>query len=293
MMARHVPAPHLRWPYHRVVSDGPASHPDVLLVDNPRPGVRRLTLNRPEKRNALNNALRGALFVALQEADRDNAVHVTILRGAGPCFSSGYDLGSDLSADRPSYTPGGDGGWARHVTDGWLSLWDLAKPVIAQVHGYAMAGGSELAAACDLVYLADDATISHPVLRVAGTPDFAIHPWLVGLRNSLEMVLTGDPVDAAEAVRVGYANRAFPPAELDEAVLAVAERMASIPHELLQLNKRWVYRAMDAMGARTAIRSAPDLGALGPHVPSIQENLDGLRSRIRDAARSPDDDPAT
>ena len=127
MMARHVPAPHLRWPYHRVVSDGPASHPDVLLVDDPRPGVRRLTLNRPEKRNALNNALRGALFAALQEADRDNAVHVTILRGAGPCFSSGYDLGSDLSADRPSYTPGGDGGWARHVTDGWLSLWDLAS----------------------------------------------------------------------------------------------------------------------------------------------------------------------
>ena len=101
-----------------------------------------------------------------------------------------------------------------------------------------MAGGPELAAACDLVYLANDATISHPVLRVAGTPDFAIHPWLVGLRNSLEMVLTGDPVDAAEAVRVGYANRAFPATELDEAVLAVAERMASIPHELLQLNKR-------------------------------------------------------
>jgi len=257
---------------------------DVLLVDEPRPGVRRLTLNRPEKRNALDNALRTALFDALGEADRDDAVHVTILRGAGPCFSSGYDLGSDLSADRPTYTADGDGSWARQATEGWLSLWDLAKPVIAQVHGYAMAGGSELAAACDLVYLADDATISHPVLRVAGTPDFAVHPWLVGLRNAMELVLTGDAVDAAEAVRIGYANRAHPAGELDEAVLDVAERIAGVPHELLQLNKRWVYRAMDAMGARTAIRAAVDLGALAQHAPGVQDNLANLRSRIRRAA---------
>ncbi|GIS98817.1 MAG: hypothetical protein CM1200mP26_05300 [Acidimicrobiales bacterium] len=257
----------------------------ILLVDDPRPGVRRLTLNRPEKRNALNNALRDALFSALREADRDDAVHVSILRGVGPCFSSGYDLGSDLKANRPSYTPAGDGAWARHVTDGWLSLWDLAKPVIAQVHGYAMAGGSELAAACDLVYLADDATISHPVLRVAGTPDFAVHPWLVGVRNAMEMVLTGDAMDANEAVRTGYANRSYPANDLDDAVLAVAERIAGVPHELLQLNKRWVYRAMDPYGGpQGPIRAATDLGSIASHVPTIQENMVDLRNRIRDAA---------
>ena len=159
----------------------------------------------------MDNALRGALFGALREADRDDAVHLSVIRGAGTCFSSGYDLGSDLSADRPSYTAGGAGSWARQVTDGWLSLWDLAKPVIAQVHGYAMAGGSELAAACDLVYLADDATISHPVLRVAGTPDFAVHPWLVGLRNAMEMVLTGDAVDAADPYGSATPTGRFPP----------------------------------------------------------------------------------
>ncbi len=280
----------LPWPPTiRHVAEHPAQHPsgnpaENLLVDDPRPGVRRLTLNRPEKRNALDNALRTALFEALRASDVDDAVHVTILRGAGPCFSSGYDLGSDLSADRPTYTAGGDGSWPRQATEGWLSLWDLAKPVIAQVHGYAMAGGSELAAACDLVYLADDATISHPVLRVAGTPDFAVHPWLVGLRNAMEMVLTGDAVTADEAVRVGYANRAYPADELDDAVLAVAERMAAIPHELLQLNKRWVYRAMDAMGARTAIRSAVDLGSLAQKAPGVQANLADLRNRIRGAA---------
>ncbi|MDG2427348.1 MAG: enoyl-CoA hydratase-related protein [Acidimicrobiales bacterium] len=257
-----------------------------LLVDDPRPGIRRLTLNRPEKRNALDNELRGALLAALRDADYDDEVHVTILRGSGPCFSSGYDLSSDLKANRPSYTAGGDGGWPRHVTDGWLSLWDLAKPVIAQVHGYAMAGGSELAAACDLVYLADDATISHPVLRVAGPPDFAFHPWLVGVRNAMETVLTGDAMDAAEAVRTGYANRLYPPHDLEKSVLTIAERIAGVPHELLQLNKRWVYRAAEAMGARASIRAATDIGALSPHIPAVQQNLDDLRNQIRGASRN-------
>lgn len=256
----------------------------ILLSEDPCPGVRRLTLNRPEKRNALNNELRRSLFEALHSADQDDRICVTVLRGAGKCFSSGYDLSSDLKSNRPSYTPAGDGAWARHVTDGWLSIWDLSKPVIAQVHGYAMAGGSELAAACDLVYLADDATISHPVLRVAGTPDFAVHPWLVGLRNAMEMVLTGDAVDATEAVRIGYANRSYPSNELEGAVLEIAERIAGVPRQLLQLNKRWVYRAMDAMGARTAIRAAADIGALAPYAPSVQENLDSLRDHIKDAA---------
>ena len=256
----------------------------LVLVDDPRPGVRRLTLNRPEKRNAMDNVLRSELFAALEAADRDDTVHVTILRGAGSCFSSGYDLSSDLSADRPYHTPDGPAAWAHHVTKGWLWIWDLAKPVIAQVHGYAMAGGSELAAACDLVYLAEDATISHPVLRLAGTPDVAVHPWLVGLRNAMEMVLTGDPVDAAEAVRMGYANRCFPADELEERVLDLAERIAGVPSGLLQINKRWVHRAMEAMGARTAIRSVPDLQGLAQQVPEVRELLGDLTDQVKRTA---------
>ena len=155
----------------------------LVLVDDPAPRVRRLTLNRPEKRNAISNALRTQLYDALHAADRDPAIGVSIIRGAGPCFSSGYDLKSSLGENRPFYTPGGDGTWSRHVADGWSRLWDLAKPVIAQVHGYAMAGGSELAAACDLVYIADDAQFSYPVVRVLSPPDFQFHPWLVGMRG--------------------------------------------------------------------------------------------------------------
>lgn len=215
-------------------------------------------------------------------------MHVTVLRGAGRCFSSGYDLKSDLSADRPYYTAPGGANWARHITQGWLSIWDLAKPVIAQIHGYAMAGGTELAAACDLVYIAEDATISHPVVRIAGTPDFGFHPWLVGMRASMEMMLTGDPLSAEEAVQVGYANRAFPADELEEQTLAVAERIAGVPHELLQLNKRWVHQSMEVMGARAAIRSVPDVQALVSHIPAIQERLGNLTETVKaEAAKAP------
>ncbi len=106
-----------------------------ILVDDPRPRVRRITLNRPEKRNALNNRLRAEVFDVLEAADRDADISISILRGAGPCFSAGYDLSSDNSVDQPYHSAAGPGQWSRHVVEGWFSIWDLAKPVIAQVHG--------------------------------------------------------------------------------------------------------------------------------------------------------------
>src|SRR6266478_8507591 len=188
----------------------------VLGLDDPLPGVRRLTLNRPEKRNALSNELRGAILAALKEADADATVKVSVLRGAGPCFSSGYDLSADNSVDQPFYSPGGPGQWARHVVEGWFTIWDLAKPVIAQVHGYCLAGGSELAAACDLVYVAEEATIGYPPVRTMSSPDFLWQPWLLGWRRSMEALLTGDSLSGVEAVGAGYANRAFPADQLEE-----------------------------------------------------------------------------
>jgi enoyl-CoA hydratase len=259
----------------------------LLLADDPRPGVRRFTLNRPEKRNALSNALRAELFAALEAADRDPALRVSIVRGAGPCFSSGYDLASDLAADQPYPTAGGDGSWSRHVSEGWFRLWDLAKPVIAQVHGYAMAGGSELAAACDLVYVADDAKIGYPVVRMVSPPDMQFHPWLVGMRRAMELMLTGDSVSGAEAAAIGLANRAFPAAELDERVLELAERIAKIPSDLQQLNKRSVHRAMEVMGIRTAIRAGSELQALATHQPSVKKLLENLAASMKQAFDKP------
>ena len=234
----------------------------VVLIDEPSAGVRRFTLNRPEKRNALNNELRGAILAGLQAADADPSIKVSILRGAGPCFSSGYDLSADNAVDQPFYSPGGPGQWARHVVESWFRIWDLGKPVIAQVHGYCLAGGSELAACCDLVYVAEDAQIGYPPTRLMSPPDNQFHPWLMGMRTAMEMFLTGDAISGTEAVAKGFANRAVPAAELDATVLAVAERIALVPTELSQINKRAVHRAMEIMGLRAAIRAGTELQAL-------------------------------
>ena len=173
---------------------------DVVLTDDPAPHVRRITLNRPEKRNALNHALRGGILEALREADADPEIRVMIVRGAGKCFSAGYELGGgNEGLEMPYYTPGGDGQWPRHVTEGWMSIWDLQKPVLAQVHGYCLAGGSELATGCDLVYVAEDAKIGYPAVRF-GVPDMHFHAWLMGMRAAMEMMLTGDSISGVEAV---------------------------------------------------------------------------------------------
>ncbi len=244
---------------------------EPVLVDDPAEGVRRITLNRPEKRNALNHAVRGAVIDELRTADGDPEVRVTIIRGAGECFSAGYELGDgNEGLEMPNFTAGGEGQWPRHVTDAWMGIWDLAKPVIAQVHGWCLAGGSELATGCDLVYVADDARIGYPAVRF-GVPDMQFHAWFMGMRAAMEMMLTGDWVSGEEAARLGWANRSHPAERLEDEVLATAQRVAMVPSDLAQLNKRTVHRAMDVMGVRTAIRAGTELCALGMHTDSMAE----------------------
>jgi enoyl-CoA hydratase len=242
----------------------------VLLVDDPSPGVRRFTLNRPDKRNALTYELRGALVSGLQAGDQDPEVRVMVVRGAGTSFSAGYDLaGGNEGQELPWFTSPGEGFWPRHVTEGWMGIWDLNTPVIAQVHGYCLAGGSELATGCDLVYVARDAKIGYPAVRF-GVPDMQFHSWFMGMRTAMEMMLTGDAISGDEAARLGWANRSFPADQLDAEVLAMAERVAKLPPDIVALNKRTVHRAMEAMGLRTAIRAGTDLCALAIHQEGFQ-----------------------
>lgn len=244
---------------------------EFIAIDHPASHVARITLNRPEKRNAISTGLRTELLIALQSHDLDPDVRVTVIRGAGNCFSAGYDLGGgELQTDPPYYTAPGDGAWSRHVTEGWFSMWDLAKPVIAQVHGYAIAGATELASACDLVYVADDVRISYPVVRVASPPDWPYHMALLGMRRAMEIMLTGDDMSGVEAVAVGWANKSFPAAELEAQVLRIAGRVAGIAPDLAQLNKRLVHRQADVMGTRAAIRTGSELAALATHQQSVQ-----------------------
>jgi enoyl-CoA hydratase len=154
-----------------------------------------------------------------------------------------------------------------------MSIWDLAKPVIAQVHSYCLAGGSELATCCDLVYVAEDAQIGYPAVRF-GTPDNQFHAWFVGMRKAMEMMITGDSISGVEAVQRGWANHAYPADELEAAVIDVAKRVATMPPEIVQINKRTVHRAMEIMGLRAAVRSGTEMSILAKYQPAFQQFIE-------------------
>jgi enoyl-CoA hydratase len=243
---------------------------ETIVVDHPSEGVARITLDRADKRNAISTRMRTEILAALEAHDLDDAVRVTILRGSGACFSAGYDLGGDLMSEPPFHTAPGDGAWARQVTQNWFSFWDMAKPIIAQVHGYAIAGATELAQACDLVYVADDARISYPIVRVASPPDWQYHAPLLGMRRAMEIMLTGGEMLGPEAVTVGWANRSFPASTLDDEVLAVAETIAGTASDLMAINKRLVHRQAEILGVRSAIRAGSEFQALAGHQASVE-----------------------
>jgi enoyl-CoA hydratase len=253
-----------------------------IIVDQPEKFINRITLNRPEKRNALNNELRGEIFDAIEKADFDPEIRVTIIRGAGTCFSAGYDLGTDLRRNRPWFTSPEQGvrtlSWARHVTEGWFRMWDMAKPIIAQVHGYCLAGASELATACDLVYVADDAQIGYPAVRSISPPDLQYPAWVMGMRAAMEFMLTGSSLSGKEAARVGYANRSFPVEKLEEEVIKIAKSVANIPPDLQILNKRSVHQAMEIMGMRNALRAGHPLVSLGNYSKTTEDFVKQMMS---------------
>lgn len=256
---------------------------EFILVDTPSEGVSRITLNRPDSRNALNNRLRGEIFSQLEANDLDDDIRVTIIRGAGQAFCAGYDLKGNNNEDRPFHTAGGDGSWARHVVEGAFRMWDMAKPIIAQVHGYCLAGGTELATACDLVYVAEDAKIGYPVVRSMSPPDNQFFPWIVGMRQAMEMMLTGDAISGAQAAEYGFANRAYPIDELEDEVLRIAEKIAKVPPDIEQMNKRAVHRQMELMGMRSAIRQGTEIQALAFHTKSTRAHFKELAAGLTDA----------
>ena len=242
-----------------------------IIVDNPYEKVSRITLNRPEKRNSLSAKLRTELFEVLESNDKDPDISVTIIRGSGKAFSAGYDLTKDMDELDPYYTAGGLGHWPRHGVEGCFKIWDLAKPVIAQVHGYCLAGGTELAQSCDLIYVSDDAAIGYPVVRNISPPDNQFYPWIVGMRKSMELMLTGNSMSGKEAVECGFANASFPKNKLEEEVLKVAINVAGVPQDVQQFNKRAIHRQMEIMGIRSGIRAGTEMQQLSMHTKSAKE----------------------
>jgi enoyl-CoA hydratase len=254
-----------------------------ILTDRPSEHALRITLNRPEKRNALSNALRTEMFDALEAGDKDPNTRVMILRGAGPSFSAGYDLAGNPNDPRPFHTSAGMAHWPRHVIEGCMRMWDMGTPIIGQVHGFCLAGASELAAACDLLYCAEDAQIGYPPVRMMSPPDNQFHPWFMGMRRAMEMMLTGDSITGKQAADWGFANAALPIDKLEEHVLMMAERVSKIPPSLQQLNKRAVHRQMEAMGIRNGLRAGAEIQAIGFYTPEAMAYFGELRKSVTGA----------
>jgi enoyl-CoA hydratase len=231
----------------------------VLLTERTPWGVR-LTLNRPDKLNALSAELVDALAAAIERATADPEVRVIAMAGAGRAFCSGYDLSEEAAGDIH-----GPVAWrdllAADVA-ATLKVLDCPKPVIAQVHGYALAGGLELAMACDLIVAAQGTKLGEPEIRYGSAPVTLLMPYLVGQKKTRELLFTGDLIDASEAERIGLVNRVVPAEHLEAEVDALADRIARTPSEVIAPTKRMLNRAMDAMGFREAVEAGIDLGAI-------------------------------
>jgi enoyl-CoA hydratase len=231
-----------------------------MVRTTPTPWGVRLVLDRPEKLNALSGGLVAELVAAIDVAEADPDVRVVVLQGAGRAFCSGYDLTEEAE--------GGIGGpvaWrALLAADvaATLRLLDCPKPVIAQVHGYALAGGLELAMACDLIVAAEGTKLGEPEIRYGSAPVALLMPYLIGQKRTRELLLTGDLIDAEEAERIGLVNRVVPADRLDAEVDTLADRLARTPPEVMGPTKRMLNRAMDAAGFREAVQAGIDLGAI-------------------------------
>ena len=236
------------------------------------------------------NPLRKELFDCLNDFDEDPEVKAIIIAGRGSCFCAGYDLSYDNSKDLPFHASKSDGFWPRHVVEGAFKIWDLSTPVIAEVHGYCLAGGTELAASCDLVYVTEDAEIGYPVVRSMSPPDNQFFPWLLGMRNAMEMMLTGESISGVEAAEKGFANRAFTSDLISHEVEKIAFKVAQVPSDIQAINKRSIHRQMEIMGMRDGIRAGTELQALAMHSRSTKEHLKELSSGLKEALTKRDKD---
>jgi enoyl-CoA hydratase len=225
-----------------------------LVLREPTAWGVRLTLNRPDKLNAISGALREALTAAVADAEADDAVRVIAIAGAGRAFCAGYDLSEGQPPDA--------WGW-RDVLGkdvaATMAIWRCPKPVIAQVHGYAIAGGLELAMACDLIVAAEDARLGEPEIRFGSAPVTLLMPFVIGQKKTRELLLTGDLVDAREAERIGLVNRVVPNDRLAAEVDALADRLARVPPDVMAPTKLMLNRAMDAAGFAAAVEMGLDL----------------------------------
>jgi len=229
--------------------------PFATLTYEVRARKAYLTLNRPERLNAIDDQMPRDIRLAVERANEDDDVRVIVLQGAGRSFCAGYDLKeyAEQNLDNPwdqgpLWDPVRDYRGMKRNTDDFFSLWRSLKPTVCKVQGHAIAGGSDIALSCDLLVMADDARIGYPPARVWGCPTTAMWVYRLGAQRAKRMLLTGDTIDGTTAAEWGLALQAVPLPELEAAVEALADRMASVPTNQLVMQKLMINQAYDNMG---------------------------------------------
>jgi len=217
--------------------------------------IARITLDRPDRLNAITPAMPREIRQAVDLANADDGVHVIILQGAGRAFCSGYDLkdfaerpGTNVCIQDMPWDPMLDYREMKAYTDDMFSLWRSYKPTICRVQGYAVAGGSDMALCCDIVIMEDTAQIGYMPARVWGCPTTAMWVYRVGAEKAKRMLLTGDRISGTEAKAMGLVYDAVPADQLDGAVDKLATRMAGVPKNQLMMQKLMINQAYDNMG---------------------------------------------
>ncbi len=232
-----------------------SGEPTVLFEVDGRVG--RVTLNRPDVLNAINDQLPHDLAAAIQQANDDDAVHVIVLAGNGKAFCAGYDLtyyaeaasgdGNNVTQEMP-WDPMQDYRFMKRNTELFMEVWRSYKPVICKVHGYALAGGSDIALCSDIVVMAETARIGYMPARVWGCPTTAMWVYRLGPERAKRMLFTGDKITGSEAKDIGLIYDAMPETELDETVEGLAERIAGVPKNQLMMQKLMINQALENMG---------------------------------------------
>lgn len=237
--------------------------------------IARLTLNRPEHYNAITEAMPGEIRAAIDWANATEAVHVIIVEGAGRGFCGGYDLGAyaEQVRDHPCqqeghpWDPMRDYVHMKRFTEDFMALWRSAKPTIAKVHGAAVAGGSDIALCCDLLVMAEDATIGYMPTRVWGCPTTAMWTFRLGPLRAKQLMFTGDTIDGRTAADWGLANFAVPASELEARTRALAERIAGVPSGQLAMHKLVVNQVMLTKGLEQSQTLATVFDGITRHNP--------------------------
>jgi len=246
--------------------------PKVLFEKTGRIG--RITLNRPDVLNAVDDEVPALLSAAVAAANADPDIHVIVLAGNGPAFCAGYDLayyaegnGNGQATQEMPWDPMKDFTFMSRNTDHFMSLWRSEKPVICKVHGHAVAGGSDIALCADMIVMAEDAKIGYMPTRVWGCPTTAMWVYRLGPEKAKRMLFTGDKIDGVEAERIGLVLKAVPAETLDAEVEALAERMATVPTNQLMMQKMVINQAIEAMGLPGTQRLATVLDGITRHSP--------------------------